>query len=515
MDKKKFIEHISNSYTFKGESFILGAAKLGEEVFSETFIRLPLKTFNRHGLIAGATGTGKTKTLQIIAEQLSANGVPSLVMDIKGDLSGIARPGEANPKILERHEKIGFPFVPGSSPVELLSLSDEKGVRLRATMTEFGPVLFSKILNLNDVQAGMVAVVFKFCDDKQIPLIDLKDFKKVLQFVSSEGQAEFEELYGKLSTTSLGTILRKIVELEQQGADIFFGEPSFDVQDLVNIDREGRGIVSVLRLTDLQDRPKLFSTFMLQLLAKIYATFPEAGDVEKPKLVIFIDEAHLVFEEASKALLDQIEVIVKLIRSKGVGVFFVTQVPTDIPDDVLSQLGMKIQHSLRAFTAKDRKAIQKASENYPMSDFYNVDELITGLGIGEAIVTVLNEKGIPTALAYTYLRAPQSRMDVLTDREIEDIVDRSEIIGHYNKTIDRESAYEILTEKLERGTHRQMEEEEEKREIREREQPRSTRREKSVIETFVSNTTVRQIGRTVARELSRGLLGILGIGRKR
>jgi uncharacterized protein len=515
MDKKKFIEHISNSYTFKGESFILGAAKLGEEVFSETFIRLPLKTFNRHGLIAGATGTGKTKTLQIIAEQLSANGVPSLVMDIKGDLSGIARPGEANPKILERHEKIGFPFVPGSSPVELLSLSDEKGVRLRATMTEFGPVLFSKILNLNDVQAGMVAVVFKFCDDKQIPLIDLKDFKKVLQFVSSEGQAEFEELYGKLSTTSLGTILRKIVELEQQGADIFFGEPSFDVQDLVNIDREGRGVVSVLRLTDLQDRPKLFSTFMLQLLAEIYATFPEAGDVEKPKLVIFIDEAHLVFEEASKALLDQIEVIVKLIRSKGVGVFFVTQVPTDIPDDVLSQLGMKIQHSLRAFTAKDRKAIQKASENYPMSDFYNVDELITGLGIGEAIVTVLNEKGIPTALAYTYLRAPQSRMDVLTDREIEDIVDRSEIIGHYNKTIDRESAYEILTEKLERATQRQMEEEEEKREIREREQPRSTRREKSVIETFVSNTTVRQIGRTVARELSRGLLGILGIGRKR
>ncbi|MGE5355003.1 MAG: helicase HerA-like domain-containing protein [Deltaproteobacteria bacterium] len=515
MDKKKFTEHITSAYTFKGESIILGAAKLGEEVFKETFIRLPLKTFNRHGLIAGATGTGKTKTLQIIAEQLSANGVPSLVMDIKGDLSGIAKPGEINPKILERHDKIGIPFIPGNSPVELLSLSNEKGVRLRATMTEFGPVLFSKILNLNDVQAGMVAVVFKYCDDKRIPLIDLKDFKKVLQFVSSEGQAEFEEMYGKLSTTSLGTILRKIVELEQQGADIFFGEPSFDVQDLVNIDREGKGVVSVLRLTDLQDRPKLFSTFMLQLLAEIYATFPEAGDVEKPKLVIFIDEAHLVFEEASKALLDQIEVIVKLIRSKGVGVFFVTQVPTDIPDDVLSQLGMKIQHSLRAFTAKDRKAIQKASENYPISEFYKVDELITGLGIGEAIVTALNEKGIPTALAYTYLRAPQSRMDILTETEIDNIVGRSEIVDHYNRSVDRDSAYEMLSEKLERAARQQLEEEEEKQEIKEREQPRSTRREKSVIETIVSNTTVRQIGRTVARELSRGLLGILGIGRRR
>jgi DNA helicase HerA-like ATPase len=357
----------------------------------------------------------------------------------------------------------------------------------------------------------MVAVVFKYCDDKRIPLIDLKDFKKVLQYVSSQGQAEFEGLYGKLSTISLGTILRKIVELEQQGADVFFGEPSFDVQDLINLDSEGRGVVSVLRLSDLQDRPKLFSTFMLQLLAEIYSTFPEAGDVEKPKLVIFIDEAHLVFEEASKALLDQIEVIVKLVRSKGVGVFFITQVPTDIPDDVLSQLGMKIQHSLRAFTAKDRKAIQKASENYPISEFYKVDELITGLGIGEAIVTALNEKGIPTALAYTYLRAPQSRMDILTESEIDEILDRSEIFSHYNKSIDRESAYEILSEKLDRASLRQLEEKEEERS----EQPRSSRREKSVIESFISNTTVRQIGRTVARELSRGLLGVLGIGRKR
>lgn len=514
MDKKKFIENINSSYTFKGESFILGAAKLGEEVFTNTYVNLPLKTFNRHGLIAGATGTGKTKTLQIIAEQLSVNGVPSLVMDIKGDLSGIAMPATMNPKITERHDKIGLKFEASGSPVELLSISGEKGVRLRATVTEFGPILFSKILELNDVQSGMVAVVFKYCDDKRIPLIDLKDFKKTLQYVSGDGQAEFEEMYGKLSTVSLGTILRKIVELEQQGAEMFFGEPSFDVQDLIQTDREGRGVVSVLRLTDIQDRPKLFSTFMLQLLAEIYSTFPEAGDVEKPKLVIFIDEAHLVFEEASKALLDQIEVIVKLIRSKGVGIFFVTQVPTDIPDEVLSQLGMKIQHSLRAFTAKDRKAIQKASENYPLSDFYKVDELITGLGIGEAIVTALNEKGIPTSLVYTYLRAPQSRMDILTDDEIEDIVSHSDLTNHYNRSVDRESAFEILSEKMERAAKQQAELEEieeEKQVVRKS----SGRKEKSVIETIVSNTTVRQIGRTVARELSRGLLGILGIGRRR
>ena len=512
MDKEIFIEKITSSYSFKGESIILGAVKRGEEVFTNTFVRLPLKTFNRHGLIAGATGTGKTKTLQILAEQLSANGVPSLVMDIKGDLSGIAKAADINPKLLERHDKIGLPFIPGKSPVELLSLSEEKGVRLRSTVTEFGPILFSKILNLNDVQAGIVAVIFKYCDDKRLPLIDLKDFKKVLQFLSAEGQDEFEGLYGKLSTVSLGTILRKIVELEQQGADVFFGEPSFDVLDLINTDKAGKGVVSVLRLTDLQDRPKLFSTFMLQLLAEIYSTFPEAGDVDKPKLVIFIDEAHLVFEEASKALLNQIELIVKLIRSKGVGVFFVTQVPTDIPDDVLSQLGMKIQHSLRAFTAKDRKAIQKASENYPLSEFYKVDELLTGLGIGEAIVTALNEKGIPTALAYTYIRAPQSRMDILTENEIDEIVERSEILSHYNKTFNRESAYEILSEKLERAGERQKEAEQERSY---RAPSRSGRKEKSVIETIVGNTTVRQIGRTVARELSRGLLGVLGIGRKR
>ncbi len=506
--KEEFIELINNSYHFKKDSFILGAAKLDDEVLTDTFVRLPLKTFNRHGLIAGATGTGKTKTLQIMAEQLSANGVPSLVMDIKGDLSGIAVPGSRHPKILERHEKIGLPYIPSGSPVEFLTLSNEKGARLRATVSEFGPILFSKILGLNDTQAGIIAVVFKYCDDNDIPLVDLKDIKKVLQYLSNDGKEEFVETYGTMSSVSMGTILRKIVELEQQGAEVFFGEPSFDVNDLLRVDSEGQGIVSVLRLTDLQDRPKLFSTFMLQMLAEIYSIFPEEGDLDKPKLVIFIDEAHLVFEEASDALLDQIEVIVKLIRSKGVGIFFVTQNPTDIPDEVLSQLGMKVQHALRAFTAKDRKAIQKAAENYPLTDYYEVDDLITRLGIGEAIVTALNEKGIPTPLVHTYLRAPQSRMDVLVDDEINYIINQSKLIKKYNTPVDRESAYELLSAKMEAAR-----EDEHKAEVEKsyKELNRSRKREKSTLEKILTSTTTRQIGRTVARELTRGLLGVLGI----
>ena len=512
MDRtEQFKQDIASGYQFKGESIILGAAMLNGACLHESFVRIPLKTFNRHGLIAGATGTGKTKTLQIIAEQLSAYGVPSLVMDVKGDLSGIAAKSAGHAKIDERHEKIGLPFIPGDSPVEFLSLSGEKGIRLRATVSEFGPVLFSKILGLNDIQSGIIAVIFKYCDDNDLPLLDLEDIKKVMQYISQEGKEEVEASYGSISTNSLGTILRKIVELEQQGADQFFGEPSFDVYDLVRKSHAGKGMVSVLRLTDIQDRPKLFSTFMLQMLAEIYSTFPEEGDSDKPKLVLFIDEAHLVFDEASKALLDQIEVIVKLIRSKGIGIFFITQNPDDIPDEVLSQLGMKIQHSLRAFTARDRKAIVKASENYPLSDYYQTDQVITELGIGEALVTCLNEKGIPTPLVHAYLRAPQSRMDVLTDREIDEIVDRSELVKSYNRSIDRESAYELLSAKLEDAR------EEERRRMREQDFEeietvrRRTSREKTTLEKVLTSTTTRQIGRTVARELTRGLLGVLGV----
>lgn len=448
-DKQAFFEYINSGYTTKGDFLNLGAAMLEGETIKEAYVKIPLKTLNRHGLIAGATGTGKTKTLQIIAENLSEKGIPVLLMDIKGDLSGIAEPGANNTKIEERHEAIGFPFEAKKFPTEIFTLSDQGGVRLRATVSEFGPVLLSRILDLSDVQAGIVSVIFKYCDDNKMPLLDLKDFKKILQYTTDEGKEEFAQAYGHISSSSTGAILRKVVELEQQGADLFFGEKSFDTDDLLRIDENGRGYINIIRLTDIQDRPKLFSTFMLSLLAEIYATFPEQGDSDRPELVIFIDEAHLIFNEASSALLDQIESIVKLIRSKGVGLYFVTQNPTDVPDAVLSQLGLKIQHALRAFTAKDRKAIKLTAENYPLSDYYKTDEVLTALGIGEALISALNEKGIPTPLARTMLRAPMSRMDVLTDGELKDLLKTSKLIPKYNEVIDRESAYEMLTQKIE------------------------------------------------------------------
>lgn len=513
--REQFLETIEQGYQFKGHSFVLGGAMLDKETQTNTLVRLPLATFNRHGLIAGATGSGKTKTLQIIAEQLSQEGVPSLLMDIKGDLSGIAQPSPGHRKIDERHEAIGIPFEALGSPVEFLSISEEKGARLRATVSEFGPVLFSKILALNDTQSGIVAVVFKYADDNDLPLLDLTDFKKTLQYMTNEGKAEVQEIYGRISSASVGSIMRKIVELEQQGAEIFFGERSFEVEDLCRTDELGRGIVSVIRLTDIQDRPKLFSTFMLQILAEIYSTFPEAGDDDKPKLVMFIDEAHLVFDQASDALMDQLEAIVKLIRSKGVGLFFVTQNPADIPDSVLGQLGLKVQHALRAFTAKDRKAIKLAAQNYPITDFYDVDQLLTELGIGEALVTALNEKGIPTPLVHTMLRAPQSRMDILTTAEINEVVDHSPLVKKYNQEIDRDSAHEILSEKIEAAHEADRQEElRAEREKARRSTSSRRRKEKSTLEKVMSNTTTRQIGRTLARELARGLLGILG-GRRR
>lgn len=352
-------------------------------------------------------------------------------------------------------------------------------------------------------------MVFKYCDDHGLPLLDLKDFKHSLQYITNEGKEEVEKIYGAISSASVGTIIRKIIELEQQGAEVFFGERSFDVDDLCRKDNNGRGIVSIIRLTDIQGRPKLFSTFMLQILAEIYSNFPEEGDLEKPKLVIFIDEAHLVFEEASAALLDQIEVIVKLIRSKGVGLFFVTQNPADIPDDVLGQLGLKIQHALRAFTAKDRKAIKLAAENYPDSEYYDVAKVVTELGIGEALVTVLDEKGIPTPLAHTLLRAPESRMDVLTESEISGILRKSGIIAKYNEKIDRESAHEILSRKLEEAHEASIQEEMQQQQAKAR--SASRRNEKSTIEKIITNPTTRQVARTVAQELTRGLLGVLGI----
>ncbi|KAA5828190.1 DUF853 family protein [Algibacter amylolyticus] len=457
-NKETFFKYITEGNTTKGDFIPVGAAMLDGETITGAHVKIPLKTMNRHGLIAGATGTGKTKSLQVLAENLSDKGIPVLLMDIKGDLSGIAQPSPGHAKIDERHEKIGLPFEPKAFPVEILTLSEQDGVRLRATVSEFGPVLLSRILDLSETQSGIVAVIFQYCDNNKLPLLDLKDFKKILQYATQEGKEEFTESYGRISTASTGAILRKIIELEQQGADRFFGETSFEVEDLLRVDENGRGYINILRLTDIQDRPKLFSTFMLSLLAEIYSTFPEQGDSDRPELILFIDEAHLIFNEASKALLNQIESIVKLIRSKGVGLYFVTQNPTDVPEAVLGQLGLKIQHALRAFTAKDRKAIKLTAQNYPDSEYYDTTEVLTSLGIGEALVSALDEKGRPTPLAATMMRAPMSRMDVLTDVELSSLLSKSKLVKKYNETIDRESAYEMLNKKIEKAEAEEVKE---------------------------------------------------------
>ncbi len=499
--KEQLEEAVKAGYIFKGSHVKIGNAMFNGEV-TDADVFLPLKTLNRHGLIAGATGTGKTKTLQMISELLSDNSVPVLLMDIKGDLSGIAAAGMLNDKLAERCSLLNITYKPTAYPVELLTLSNQPGTRLRATVSEFGPVLLSKILALNDTQGGVVAMIFKYCDDNKMPLLDLKDFIKILQYIGNEGKAELEKNYGKISTTTTGTILRKVIELQQQGADVFFGEKSFEVEDLMRINDEGRGMINILRVTDMQDRPKLFSTFMLQLLAELYAICPEEGDLDAPKLILFIDEAHLVFNEASDALLQQLETVIKLIRSKGIGIFFCTQNPQDIPAAILGQLGLKVQHALRAFTAADRKTIKQAAENFPETDFYKTDELLTQLGIGEALVTLLNEKGIPTPLVHTMLCPPNSRMDVLTDAEISGIISHSKIAAKYNQVIDSESAYEILTAKLEEA-------------VKKTEEIKQSKQEDSTAEKvgdFFNNPIVKQVGRTAASIITRSLLGALGLG---
>lgn len=501
-NKDTFINHIEAGNTFKGDYLTLGAAMLNGETMTNAYVNVPLKTMNRHGLIAGATGTGKTKTLQVLAENLSEKGVPVLLMDIKGDLSGLAKPSPGHPKIDERHEKIGLPFEPKSFPVEILTLSEQDGVRLRATISEFGPVLISRILGVTETQAGIISVVFKYCDDHKLPLLDLKDFKKILQYATGKGKKEFEEAYGRISTASTGAILRKIIEIEQQGGDLFFGETSFDTQDLLRIDENGRGFINIIRLTDIQDRPKLFSTFMLSLLAEIYSTFPEQGDSGRPELVMFIDEAHLIFNEASDALLNQIESIVKLIRSKGVGLYFVTQNPTDVPEEVLGQLGLKVQHALRAFTAKDRRAIKLTAENYPDTDYYDTAEVLTSLGIGEALVSALNEKGKPTPLAATMMRAPMSRMDILTPSELSNLLAQSDLTKKYNTEIDRESAYELLNKKIEQAEAEEAKQkaEEEKEALKKAESKKSRSstgrrrtRQNPIVKVLSSPTVIRSV----------------------
>ena len=406
---------------------------------------------------------------------------------------------------------------PKAFPVELMTISQQDGVRMRATVTEFGPVLMSKILDLNDTQQGVVAMVFKFCDDQQLGLVDLPDFKKVLQFLTNDGKEIFEKEYGAVSPATVGTILRKVVELEQQGADLFFGETSFDVNDLLRKDENGNGYINIVRLTDIQDKPKLFSTFMLSLLAEVYQKFPERGDMDQPELIIFLDEAHLIFDSATDALKDQLESIIKLIRSKGVGIFFCTQNPNDIPESILAQLGLKIQHALRAFTAKDRQAIKLVAQNYPETAYYKVEDLITQLGIGEAFVTALNEKGIPTPLVHTLMTPPQSRMDILNDSEMQTLIQKSALYRKYKETIDPESAYEILGAKIEQAQQQQAEQiaqelqekEQAKLEKEQAKAEKTTKAGKSTLDKMLNNTVTRQLARTATREVTRGLLGVL------
>ena len=503
-NKDTFIQTVKSGYSFQGETIKIGAAILDGEVIPEAEIFLPLKTLNRHGLVAGATGTGKTKSFQMIAEGLSDASVPVLLMDIKGDLSGIGAAGTVNDKITGRYQSLKMEYKPCSFPVDLLTLSQQKGVRLRATVSEFGPVLLTKILGLNDTQGGVVAMIFKYCDDNKFPLLDLKDFIKVLQYVGNEGKGELQATYGNISTTSTGTILRKVIELQQQGADVFFGEKSFEVEDLMRISDDGRGMISVLRVTDLQDKSKLFSTFMLQMLAELYAICPEAGDVDKPKLIIFIDEAHLIFQEASKALLEEIDTIIKLIRSKGIGIYFCTQNPMDVPASVLGQLGLKIQHALRAFTAADRTVIKQTAQNYPETSFYKTEDLITQLGIGEALVTILNEKGIPTPLAQVMMLTPRSRMDILTDAEIDGIINHSKLVAKYNQVIDSNSAYEMLTAKLQEAAANTK--------ANVTTSSKAAKPEESTLEKVANNTIVKSMMRTAGTTIVRSLLGSLGLG---
>jgi DNA helicase HerA-like ATPase len=451
MSGKETVDHVATvteGYTFEGPALELGALVVDGEAKADAAVRIPLAMVNRHGLVAGATGTGKTKTLQLMAEQLSAAGVPVLAADIKGDLSGLAVPGEPNDKITARAEEVGQEWSGLGCPVELLALGGRgEGHPLRATITSFGPTLLAKVLGLNQVQESSLGLVFHFADKAGLPMLDLKDLRAVVQFLTSdEGKDELEEL-GGLARSTAGVILRELIAFEDQGADEFFGEPEFDTADLMRVDDSGRGIVSLLELPQLQDQPRLFSTFLMWLLADLFQELPEVGDIDKPKLVFFFDEAHLLFDDASKDFLDAIAQTVRLIRSKGVGVFFVTQTPKDVPGDVLAQLGNRVQHALRAFTPEDAKALKATAATFPNSP-YDLEEVLTQLGIGEAVVTVLSDRGAPTPVAWTRLRAPQSLMAPADPAVLAASMKASTLAGKYAEQVDRDSAYERLAARL-------------------------------------------------------------------
>jgi DNA helicase HerA-like ATPase len=444
-----FHDAMAAGYALSEPAVLLGSPMKDGELANDARVQVALSMLNRHGLIAGATGTGKTKTLQLMAGQLSKAGVPVFVADIKGDLTGLAAPGDAtNPKVVERVTSLGWTFQPSGHPVEYLSLSGKLGAQVRATVHSFGPLLLGKVLDLNDTQTSILALVFKYCDDNALPLLDLKDLAETLKYLSSDDGKSVLADYGGMSPASVGVLLRSMVVLEQEGADVFFGEPEFDVDDLLRTSPDGTGIISVLELSDVMDKPRLFSTFMLWMLAQLYESLPEVGDLPKPKLCFFFDEAHLLFDDASQALLDQIERTARLIRSKGVGVYFVTQAPTDVPSPVLAQLGNRVEHALRAFTPDDADALRKTARTFPTTTFYDVESTITSLGTGEALVTVLSPKGVPTPLAATRLLPPDSLMAPIDEVQFRGMIATSPFQAKYGTTVDRESAYELLTAKI-------------------------------------------------------------------
>ncbi len=444
-----FREAMDAAYALDEPAVYLGAPMEGTEALTGVKIQVALAMLNRHGLVAGATGTGKTKTLQGIAGNLSRAGVPTFIADVKGDLTGMAAPGDGtNQKVLARAAQLGIEFEPFGHPVELLSLSGKLGAQVRATVSSFGPVLLGRILDLNPTQTSVLTLVFKYCDDHDLPLLDLADLRTTLKFLGSDEGTSVLEDYGGIAPATIGVILRALVMLEQQGAGAFFGEPAFEVEDLLRTGPDGQGFIHLLELSDVMDRPKLFSTFMLWMLAQLYHALPEAGDLPKPKLVFFFDEAHLLFENASDVLLDQIEQTVRLIRSKGVGVFFVTQVPTDVPPSVLAQLGSRIQHALRVFTPEDADNLRKTVRTFPMTDHFDTGEVITSLGIGEALVTVLSPRGVPTALAPTRLAPPDSLMAALPPDQLQARISSGALYAEYGQPIDRQSAHEILSARI-------------------------------------------------------------------
>jgi DNA helicase HerA-like ATPase len=443
-----FSDMLTAGYGFAGPSLTLGAAIEGGALHQEPKVRIPLAMTNRHGLVAGATGTGKTRTLQLLAEQMSAAGVPVFLADIKGDLSGLAVPGEASDRVTQRARDVGWTWAPRGVPVEFVSLSGRLGVQLRATVSSFGPLLLAKVLDLNETQTSVLSMVFKYADDQRLPLLDFTDLRAVLQFLSGDDGKEALAGYGGMSPATVGVLLRKMIELEAQGAEGFFGEPEFDIHDLLATTKDGQGVVTCLELADVQDKPRLFSTFMMWLLAELYHGLPEAGDLEKPKLVFFFDEAHLLFADASKALLEQVEQVIRLIRSKGVGVYFVTQTPKDVPGDVLAQLSNRIQHALRAHTPDDDAALKATVRTFPKTTHYDLAHTLTSLGIGEAIVTVLDPRGVPTPVVATRLIPPGSRMAPLTPDELQADIRQSDLLSEYGKPIDRESAREMLAARL-------------------------------------------------------------------